>query len=274
MLSNIYESYRPLMEDWKKNIEVVKEHVEGFSDIEATQLAICLENTKTELEYAKGRVEQGAINEVTDVSMINTMTSNVFDIVTAVMPNLIAQDIVSVQPLDRRTGQIFYLKFKYGSDKGQIGRGGNMLTPTTGFDGQDYSSEKVNNELLGETTGSAQHVGHATEVTFAQVPVKPGTVVITDGAKEARDNGIGEFTGDLVAGSPTYNTIDYDTGVMHLSVNSDTSGLDILASWEYDLNSPNAQVMDVDVTVESVPVVARPRKLKSVYMFDNLALVA
>lgn len=89
MKYNIYEAYKPLMEDWKENIEVVREHVEGFSDIEATQLALVLENTRTELDIARGRIGQGMINEVTDVSMVNTMNSNVFDIVTAVMPNLI-----------------------------------------------------------------------------------------------------------------------------------------------------------------------------------------
>lgn len=84
MRTNIYEVYRPLLEDWEEQIKVVREHVEGFSDLEATQLAILLENTKTELEIAEGRIREGLINEVTDVSMINTMKSNVFDIITAV----------------------------------------------------------------------------------------------------------------------------------------------------------------------------------------------
>jgi hypothetical protein len=79
MKLNIYEQYKPLMEDWKRNIEVVKEHVEGFSDVEATQLAIILENAKTEIEIAEGRVKKGYINETTDVAMIETMKSNVFD---------------------------------------------------------------------------------------------------------------------------------------------------------------------------------------------------
>lgn len=221
-----------------------------------------LENTKTELAYARGRVDEGVVNEVTDVSMINTMASNVFDIITAVMPNLIANDIVSVQPLDRRTGQIFFLKFKYGSDKGAIESGTNMLTPTTGFAAQDYSSEKVNDEVVG-VGGSAQKL----EVTLAQVPVKPGTVVITDGDKEAVDNGAGAFTGDLVDSGD--NEINYDSGEISLNIAATIESADITANWEYDLNSPDAQVMDVNVTVESVPVVARPRKLKSVYMFDT-----
>jgi hypothetical protein len=101
MKANIYEAYKPLLEDWKANIAIVKEHVEGFTDLEGTQLAMLLENAKTELEIAEGRTQAGMINEITDISMIQTMKSTVFDIITAVMPNLIANDIVSVEVLSK-----------------------------------------------------------------------------------------------------------------------------------------------------------------------------
>lgn len=97
MLANIYESYKPLLESWSDYTNVVKEHVEGYSDIEATQLSILLENTKSEIESYKGKLMNGSpIMEGTDISMVNTFTSNVFDIITAVMPNLLANDLVSV----------------------------------------------------------------------------------------------------------------------------------------------------------------------------------
>jgi len=85
MRVNIYEAYKPLMEDWNDYISVVREHVEGFSDIEATQLAMLLENTKSEIEIAKGRLSHGqAVVEGTDISMISTFQSQVYDIITAV----------------------------------------------------------------------------------------------------------------------------------------------------------------------------------------------
>lgn len=261
MKFNIYESYRPLMEEWKGNIEVVKEHVEGFSDLEATQLAILLENTKTELQVAEGRVNHGMVNETTDISMISTLKSNVFDIITAVMPNLIANDIVSVQPLDRRTGQVFFLKFKYGNKKGDIAQGSNMLTPNDSITSKDYSGEFVRGEIVA-ATGSSEITA-----TLPYTPIKPGTITITDGVKTATDAGDGKFVGDLVAGVATHNTINYETGAIKLT--TETLVSDATADWEYDLNSPYATVNEVDVTVESEPVIARPRKLKSIYMFDT-----
>ena len=90
MLANIYESYRPLLESWSEYTNVVREHVKGYSDVEATQLSILLENTKSEIEISRGRMLNGTpVVEGTDISMVNTFTSNVFDIITAVMPNLI-----------------------------------------------------------------------------------------------------------------------------------------------------------------------------------------
>lgn len=268
MKVNIYEAYKPLMEDWKDNIEVVKEHVENFSDLEATQLAMLLENTKTELDIAEGRVRSGIINETTDISMISTMKSNVFDIVTAVMPNLIANDIVSVQPLDRRTGQVFFLKFKYGDKKGSIAQGSNMLEPNTGFAGNDYSGEKVSGEIV-----AADGVAQDVQVTLSYTPIKPGTLVLTDGALTLTDDGTGKFAVDGTLFDATahtnvpLNSINYTTGEVKVSVKATTG--DVTAAWEYDLNSPDATVNEVDVTVESEPVIARPRKLKSVYMFDT-----
>ena len=90
MNSNIYESYKPLLESWKSYTNVVKENIAGYSEVEATQLSILLENTKSELENVKNRMVKGvSVNEGTDISMVNTFTSHIYDIITAVMPNLI-----------------------------------------------------------------------------------------------------------------------------------------------------------------------------------------
>ena len=59
MQANIYESYRPLLESWAPYTNVVKRSIEGYSDVEATQLSILLENTKSEIEVSKGRMLNG-----------------------------------------------------------------------------------------------------------------------------------------------------------------------------------------------------------------------
>jgi hypothetical protein len=266
MQANIYESYRPLLESWKAYTDVVKEHVEGYSDVEATQLSILLENTKSEIEVCKGRMMNGTpVVEGTDISMVNTFTSNVFDIITAVMPNLLANDIVSVQPLDRRNGQVFFLKFTYGNNKGGIKAGDNMLTSQQGFAGNDFSGEHVSGEVLTIAEGKVDQV-------LAHTPIKPGTVKLTspdDLAVELKDvpnaDGVtGTFT-DTASTGLGAGTVNYTTGAVQLT---GVTKQNVEIEWDYDQNSFNAPVDEIDVRVVSEPVVARPRKLKSIYMFD------
>lgn len=267
MQANIYESYKPLLESWKQYTDVVKEHVEGWSDVEATQLSILLENTKSELEVQRGRLLNNApVVEGTDVSMINTFTSNVFDIITAVMPNLIANDIVSVQPLDRRNGQVFFLKFTYGNNKGGIKAGDTMLSSQTGFHGGNYSGERVSGEVLDVTGGTVNK-------TLLHVPIKPGTATLStpdDVSKTLTDvpnaDGVtGTFT-DTASTGLGAGTINYVTGKLSLT---GVTQAHVELAFDYDQNSFDAPVDQIDVRVVSEPVVARPRKLKSVYMFDT-----
>lgn len=181
------------------------------------------------------------------------------------MPNLIANDIVSVQPLDRRTGQVFFLKFKYGNTKGEITQGDDMLHPNSGYAGKDYSGEKIEGEIV--AASGATNISY----TLPYTPIQPGTIKITDGVNTITDvdngDGTGYFTGSLLATTPTNNTINYTTGAINVDIQAAIA--DVTAEWEYDLNDPNATVVEVDVTVEAQPVIARPRKLKSIYMFDT-----
>lgn len=268
MKTNIYEQYRPLLESWSAYTDVVKEHVEGYSDVEATQLSLLLENTKSELEMTKGRMMNGtAIHEGTDISMVNTFTSNVFDIITAVMPNLIANDIVSVQPLDRRNGQVFFLKFTYGNNKGGIKAGTDMISSQRGFTGGDFSGEHVSGESLTITSGNvSQKVLHT--------PIKPGTFRLTSTDKIGSELiDVPDATGkkgtitDAASTGLGAGTVDYVTGEITLT---GVTVAHLEADFDYDQNSFDAPVDQVDVRVVSEPVVARPRKLKSVYMFDKL----
>lgn len=140
-----------------------------------------------------------------------------------------------------------------------------MLTSQQGFSGMDYSGEHVSGEVLTITEGKA-------EQNFVHVPIKPGTVVLTtpdDLSKSLTDipnaDGItGTFT-DTEGTGLGAGTINYVSGAINLT------GITVSAvevAFDYDLNSFDAKVDEVDVRIISEPVVARPRKLKSVYMFD------
>lgn len=142
-----------------------------------------------------------------------------------------------------------------------------MLTSQQGFSGKDFSGEHVSGETLEINTSA-----HTVSATLLHTPIKPGTVVLstsTDLSKELKDvpqsDGVtGTFT-DTASTGLGAGTINYVTGV--LSLTGVTVASEEIA-FDYDQNSFDAPVDEVDVRVVSEPVVARPRKLKSVYMFD------
>ena len=140
-----------------------------------------------------------------------------------------------------------------------------MLTSQQGFSGKDYSGEHVSGEVLTVDGGAVDQV-------LVQTPIKPGTVVLTtpdDLSLELVDvpnaDGVtGTFT-DTEGTGLGAGTVNYVSGAISLTGVTQTN---VEVAWDYDLNSFDAQVSEVDVRVVSEPVVARPRKLKSIYMFD------
>jgi hypothetical protein len=109
-------------------------------------------------------------------------------LVRRIYPQLIANKIVSVQPLLGPTGLVYYLRFRYGSNKGAT-RGADKL----GFPGDDanslmqradgtanldifYSSQFVQNETSNTDAGAGTTV---TLDPFEHTPVLAGTITGT-----------------------------------------------------------------------------------------------
>ena len=100
--------------------------------------------------------------------------------------------------------------------------GGNWVNQDQPTEGADVP---ITNEGVGTGTG--------TQATFAytveNLPVVPGTVVVTAGAVVAEDSGSGELTGAGVAG-----TINYATGALSLTYSTDpVLGLPITMAYSY-----------------------------------------
>lgn len=248
---------KKLMEKWSDNVQAVQRVDESYSDEDGLKLAMTLENTQFELERS-----QHKLSEATQPTDIGPFKKYAFDIVTAVMPNLIAEDIVSVQPLQQKIGQIFYLKYLYGSNKGNIKQGDTMFEPyqvgPQGYDASMYSSEYVENEVIG-VAGETTYDGN-----LAYVPLRPGTIEVDFGNATATDDGQGNLAGiGIVSG-----TIDYETGAFTIEV-STASANQPEATYQYNLEAAPSTIPEVNLKVEERIVTARARKLKALYAFDS-----
>lgn len=200
-------------------------------------------------------------------------TKYIFPVLRRVFPNLIAQELVSVQPMSSPIGAVFYFEYKHGRNKGQTVAGSNLLQ---NFD-RDYSSEYINGEQLALGDGAAYGgaAGTPLAVILQYAPVRPldadvsleciieeidatGAVVQT-----ATDDGSGGFT-FTPAGANTAGALNYETGQVtgFKFQNVAAAGNVIQGRYFYD-SEANKLVPDVFIDIGLEPIKATTRKLKA-----------
>jgi hypothetical protein len=229
---------------------------------------------------------QRLMNEIsTDTGDIAQFKRISIPLVRRIYPQLIANKIVSVQPLLGPTGLVYYLRFRYSSNKGAR-RGADN---NSGFPGDDvnslmqtadgtanldvyYSSQFVQNESTNTDPGAILTAAYApTEHT----PVIPGTVTGTvyDGSVAVQTftvSAAGSFTFTLLGAYSTFatgGTINYTTGEVTLTWNAAPGANHVVASYEYNMEC-NQDLPEINLVVESEEIVARTRKLKAVWSYE------
>mgnify|MGYP001235044312 CR=1 FL=1 len=194
------------------------------------------------------------MDETTRSLAVGSYEKYIFPVIRMVFANLVAADLVSVQPLPGPTGLIFYYDVVAGTTKGKITKGTKLYSAKQGpYPTMHYTDELVEEEYLG-ASGSTNYTG-----TLSNVPVRPGTVKLTDGTLTVTDDGNGNLIGD-VNGSGT-NTIDYSTGAYNVTFSDTTSG-DVTTTYEF-VSEANQFIPEIDIQLTSAPVVTRPNKLRA-----------
>lgn len=211
------------------------------------------------------------LSEETRTVNVGSFTKFIFPVLRRVFPNLIANEIVSVQPMTAPIGAVFFFDYIYGSNKGAT-QAGNVFPRD--FD-RDYSSEFVNGEQL--TTGDGVKwggAGTALDAVCAWTPVRPldasrgFSVVIkelhaTTGAvvQTATDNGSGGFTGDTTAGSINYSNGNI-TGFKFTTAVANTNPVKVYYYYDGEMST---QVPTTKLDIKKSPVEANPRRLKALW---------
>ena len=188
--------------------------------------------------------------------------------IRAIFPNLIATDLVSVQPMLGPASIVFYLQFVYGTNKGAISKG-QVIEDTQGYTAAAdyYSSEKVESETVATANGTTgPYTG-----SLSFIPIRPGTITVTGYSTAAAsdltvtDDGAGGFTGDGTG------TIDYSSGSVSVTFSNTIDNTTLVTS-TYDYNMEgNPNLPEVDLVLTSSPVIARTRKLRSRWSMEAAA---
>lgn len=194
-------------------------------------------------------------------------------------------NMVSVQPMTKAIGQIFFMNYIYANNKGSIVRGTPVFDVFTGYaGGWEYSSEQVRGETVANSgvTSVASYTlkygSGATDIGGGGGGIRPGTVMLywtaNDGVSTVvmRDNGNGVLIKDTASstGAETIgaSTIDYVTGIITIGTISAATGGAIAANYAYDAEGA-ANVPSVQVRISSSAVTAKTRKLRYDYSFES-----
>jgi len=237
---------------------------------------------------------QKLMNEVTtDTSDIAQFKRISIPLVRRIYPQLIANKIVSVQPLLGPAGLVYYLRFRYSSNKGAV-RG---QTNNGGYPGDDvnslqqlasgdanlytyYTSQFVENETTA-TDNSGTNSSHFG--ALEHTPVLAGTLIGTlySGGMPIQTFTVSEggtFT-FLAIGAATSTVPDSSASYVNattgeLVIGWKSGGNYVLpttpyavVSYEYNMEC-NQDLPEINLVIESEDIYAKTRKLKAVWSYE------
>ena len=209
----------------------------------------------------------------------NLIPRVMFPMIRRVFPNLIANKLVSVQPITGPTGVIYYVSYDFTNTKGAITAGkeytGNITQGSPAFD-PFYSAERI-----GPFTGTIDASGADTSITAgAAITSLLGTAAAPTLKRievyPSTEANLGQFSTVMAAtgtaAAPTWGTYentyyDYDGGIIVLRDVADgaavpwTAGTDVTVFVVY--NQEASEIMpEMEFSINSDTVNTTERKLK------------
>ena len=255
-----------------------------------------VKNLKATEDFFSG--EGKYLAEETGPGDINAFIHHAFDMITAIIPGNVIEEFATIQGMDKRVGEIFFMDIVKGSAKAPAGKGDNYLSSQFGPNtGQNYSDERI----LGEQVGTIAD-GATTAVftdTVAWTPVKTAsasTFDVATGLIPVRANfyftsGGVEYTAQVNVAGTLYAPVAGVTsatlttaGVATLTLTGGTivdTQTYVTIDYEYDSTNATAYntatgvgIPEVDLKVTSSIVTAKRRALKTKWLLDTAAMLS
>jgi hypothetical protein len=244
----------------------ISKYVEGVKRVKPHMDAMGLATIAVTLENTRGWVRQ-MMRETSTSAAVGNFINYGFELITALMPNLTANDFISVQPMNRKSGEVFYMKYTYGTSKGSIAAGSDMFGVFQAGQGGEiyYTSETVHNEVCATGNGGTKHYAFVLKM----IPVvADGAVSITDGVEIFTDvTGSGVLVGD--AGGT--GTVSYTSGAVVIDFFANVVNLvNVTSTYSINFEQNPDNIPEVDYNVWSDPITAKARKIRAKYTLDSM----
>jgi len=217
--------------------------------------------------FGSDRVRKCITEATTTPSDIDKFIHYSFGFATAMLADNILEKFTSVQTMDKRVGEVFYMDIVRGDNKGKFNVAGSDYISalegprTTG----NYTSEFVEIEEWG--------TGDGVDTTFSSnllyTPLVGGSVRVyyTIGGTqyEAVDNGAGVINGTSI----TSGTINYGTGAISIVfANPPDNNTKIWSNYQYNSAIETGKVVNLTVKLRNVFLTAQRRVANLKYLFD------
>lgn len=208
------------------------------------------------------------LDESTKMANVGSFEKSVFSLIRAVMPNLVIQNLLSIQPMQTRNGSVFYMDYVFGSTKGSQTKGTKVFDSLSGpLNTSIFSSETIDTETL---VASAPAATTTYDVQAQFFPIRPASFTVSANlgsgvAVQGKDDGTGKIVDAATATDGgmdgTNSTIDYDTGAIHLDfATAPATSSAITCSYLWNSEASDL-VPQIDILLTSSPIEATRRAL-------------
>ena len=241
MASNLLEAYKDRLAVADR--VYAKQHLgESMSNQKKLATAKCLENINN---YMNEAFNNSVGTQRSDMGMYKKFTMNLTNVA---LPNLIAYDLVIVQPMSSMSGYITYVEYTAGSNKGETAQGDVFNSPFgLGKVDPNYTADRVV-----ETTKAVQEDSKV----VAQLAWTP--VMVDDAGKLVQGkilNGVTEVTEYTVTKD---GKIEFTSGV--------SAGNEIKVAYVYDnVVIPQNDLPIVNAQIKNIPLIAKARRVAVYY---------
>lgn len=241
MASNLLEAYKDRLAVADR--VYAKQHFgESMSNQKKLATAKCLENINN---YMNEAFNNSVGTQRSDMGMYKKFTMNLTNVA---LPNLIAYDLVIVQPMSSMSGYITYVEYTAGSNKGETAQGDVFNSPFgLGKVDPNYTADRVV-----ETTKAVQE----SSKVVAQLAWTP--VMVDDAGKLVQGKilkGVTEVTEYTVTKD---GKIEFTSGV---SANDE-----IKVAYVYDnVVIPQNDLPIINAQIKNIPLIAKARRVAVYY---------
>lgn len=239
---------------------------EVYEEVKGRPMSIAMKrNLAVTLDNTRELIEKQRFMEQTYTSDV-AYTNYAFDIVSVVLPSLIAEEIVSVQAMDRRTAQIFFMNILVDRAKGSFAAGDTLHSSKTGWVSNTFFAS---NKVVAEDVGDGDGADTTWNGTLAYQNLLSATLVriYTDEATPKVLSGTMTAGTATLTGSGTGSCSSAGVYSVVFSV-APASGANILVDYFVDLEVETEAIGKIKAEIASETITAKTLKLNSEWLMD------